>query len=185
MTTPQLEQQRLLIGGEWVGAISGRSFERFDPYTGEPVGSAAAATREDARAAADAAGEAFEAWSTTPPAQRRELLHTAAQLLSERAEEIAGATTEETGATFGWGMFNVKLATGMLSEAAAQAYSVTGEVIPSDVPGLLAMGMRQPAGAVVGIAPWNAPVIHEYWRSLICSVSWSRTCATESVLRVR
>jgi acyl-CoA reductase-like NAD-dependent aldehyde dehydrogenase len=159
MTTAQPEQQRLLIGGEWVGASSGRSFGKLDPYTGEPVGSAAAATREDARAAADAAGEAFEAWSTTPPARRRELLHTAARLLSERAEEIAAATTEETGATFGWGIFNVKLATGMLSEAAAQAYSVTGEVIPSDVPGLLAMAVRQPAGAVVAIAPWNAPVI--------------------------
>ena len=47
----------------------------------------------------------------------------------------------------------------MLREAAAQAYSVAGEVIPSDVPGSLAMGVRQPAGVVVGMAPWNAPVI--------------------------
>ena len=47
----------------------------------------------------------------------------------------------------------------MLREAAAQAYSVVGEVIPSDVPGSLAMGVRQPAGVVVGMAPWNAPVI--------------------------
>jgi vanillin dehydrogenase len=159
MTTAQLEQQPLLIGGEWVGASSARSFEQLDPYTGEAVGSAASATREDARAAADAAGEAFESWSTTAPALRRELLLKAAGLLSARAEEISAVATEETGATLGWGMFNVKLATGMLSEAAAQAYSVTGEVIPSDVPGLLAMGVRQPAGVVVGIAPWNAPVI--------------------------
>src|SRR5256885_3936332 len=47
----------------------------------------------------------------------------------------------------------------MLDDAAAKAYSVTGEVIPSDVPGLTAFGIRQPAGVVVGIAPWNAPVI--------------------------
>ena len=59
----------------------------------------------------------------------------------------------------GWGMFNVQLAAGMLREAAAQAYWVTGEVIPSDVPGKLAMGVRQPVGVVVAIAPWNAPVI--------------------------
>jgi benzaldehyde dehydrogenase (NAD) len=56
-------------------------------------------------------------------------------------------------------MFNVQLAAGMLREAAAQAYNLTGEVIPSDVPGKLAMGVRQPAGVVVAIAPWNAPVI--------------------------
>jgi benzaldehyde dehydrogenase (NAD) len=47
----------------------------------------------------------------------------------------------------------------MLREAAAQAYNLVGEVIPSDVPGKLAMGVRQPAGPVVAIAPWNAPVI--------------------------
>jgi acyl-CoA reductase-like NAD-dependent aldehyde dehydrogenase len=56
-------------------------------------------------------------------------------------------------------MFNCQLAAGMLQEAAAQTTAVKGEVIPSDVPGLLAMGVRQPAGVVVGIAPWNAPVI--------------------------
>ena len=67
--------------------------------------------------------------------------------------------TEEVGATFGWGMFNCDLAARMLGEAAAQTYAVTGEVIPSDVPGALSMGVRQPAGVVVGMAPWNAPVI--------------------------
>jgi vanillin dehydrogenase len=159
MATAQLTEQRLLIGGRWVDARSGNSFEKVDPYTGETVGAAAAAGRDDARAAADAAGEAFESWSASPPAQRRELLQKAAALLTERAEEIATAATQETGATFGWGMFNVKLAAGMLSEAAAQAYALTGDVIPSDVPGLLAMGLRRPAGVVVGIAPWNAPVI--------------------------
>ncbi len=56
-------------------------------------------------------------------------------------------------------MFNVQLAAGMLREAAAQAYWMTGEVIPSDVPGKLAMAVRAPAGVVAAIAPWNAPVI--------------------------
>ncbi|MGO9954977.1 MAG: aldehyde dehydrogenase family protein, partial [Solirubrobacteraceae bacterium] len=70
-----------------------------------------------------------------------------------------GIVTEETGGVFGWGMFNVALAAGMLREAAAQAYAAAGEVIPSDVPGKLAMSVRQPAGVVIAIAPWNAPVI--------------------------
>ena len=159
MTTTQASEQALLIGGQWTAARSGETFEQVDPYTGETVGSAAAATREDARAAADAAGEAFAGWSQTPPGRRRELLQAAAALLTERAQDIAGVVTAETGGTFGWGMFNVQLAAGMLGEAAAQTYGVTGEVIPSDVPGLTAFGVRQPAGVVVGIAPWNAPVI--------------------------
>ena len=58
-----------------------------------------------------------------------------------------------------WAGFNVMLAAGMLREAAALTTQIGGEMIPSDVPGSLAMGVRQPAGVVLGIAPWNAPVI--------------------------
>jgi vanillin dehydrogenase len=159
MATARAEQQELLIGGSWTAGSSSQSFENRHPYTGEVVGSAVAANVEDARAAVDAAAEAFPAWSATPPARRRELLAKAADLLAERGGEIAGIMTEETGSTFGWGMFNVSLATGMLREAAAQAYALVGEVIPSDVPGKTAMAVRQPAGVVVGIAPWNGPVI--------------------------
>ncbi len=159
MTTVDLAQQQLLIGGEWTGAQSGREYEQSFPFTGAPVGRAAAAGREDARAAVDAAGAAFPEWSRSAPAARRAILSKAADLLMERQAEIAGIVTEETGGVFGWGMFNVELAASMLREAAAQAYGLVGEVIPSDVPGKLAMGVRAPAGVVVGIAPWNAPVI--------------------------
>ncbi len=159
MSITEVERQQLLIGGEWAGAGSGETFDRLDPYTGEVASTAAAASREDARAAADAAAAAFGEWSATPPSARRELLQKAAALLLERAPEIAPIVTAETGGTFGWGMFNCHLAAGMLGEAAAMTTSVTGEVIPSDVPGLTAMAIRQPAGVVLGIAPWNAPVI--------------------------
>jgi vanillin dehydrogenase len=159
MATAQVEQQRLLIGGQWQDASSKSTFERSDPFTGEPAGTAAAAKREDAHAAADAAAKAFPEWAASPSSQRRELLQKAARLLVERAEDIAQIVTAETGGTFGWGMFNCSLAAGMLGEAAAQTTAMRGEVIPSDVPGLTAFGIRQPAGVVVGIAPWNAPVI--------------------------
>ena len=159
MTTTNLTRQQLLIGGDWTDARSGQTYDQAFPFTGEQVGSAAAAGREDARAAVDAAADAFGEWSRSAPAMRREILNKAADLLMDRQQEIAGIVTEETGGVFGWGMFNVQLAAGMLREAAAQAYGLVGEVIPSDVPGKLAMGVRAPAGVVVGIAPWNAPVI--------------------------
>jgi vanillin dehydrogenase len=159
MATTELAQQHLLIAGSWMQASSGRTYEQVFPFTGEPVGVAAAASREDARAAVQAARDAFPEWSRSAPGQRRAILSKAADLLMERQEEIAGIVTEETGGVFGWGMFNVQLAAGMMREAAAQAYGLVGEVIPSDVPGKLAMAMRQPAGVVVAIAPWNAPVI--------------------------
>jgi acyl-CoA reductase-like NAD-dependent aldehyde dehydrogenase len=159
MSITEVEQQQLLIGGEWGNARSGETFDRIDPYTGDVATTAAAASRDDARAAADAAAAAFPEWSATPPSARRELLQKAAGVLMERAPEIAPIVTAETGGTFGWGMFNCSLAAGMLTEAAAQTTAVTGEVIPSDVPGLTAMAIRQPAGVVLGIAPWNAPII--------------------------
>src|SRR5262245_21807515 len=109
MATVQAERQDLLIGGNWIAASSGRSFDNVDPFTGEVVGSAAAATPEDAEAAVEAAAAAFPAWAATAPAERRELLGAAAQLLEERGPELARVMTEETGSTFGWGMFNTHL----------------------------------------------------------------------------
>jgi benzaldehyde dehydrogenase (NAD) len=159
MATAQAERQDLLIGGSWTAASSGASFDNVNPFTGEVVGSAAAASADDARAAVDAAAAAFPEWAATAPARRRELLAKAAELLEERGPEFAKVMTEETGSTFGWGLFNTHLAAGMLREAAAQAYALVGEVIPSDVPGKLAMAVRVPAGVVVGMAPWNGPVI--------------------------
>jgi benzaldehyde dehydrogenase (NAD) len=169
-----MADQQLLIGGQWVDAQSGREYEQRFPFTGEVVGTAAAAGPEDANAAADAARVAFADWSQSRPGERRMILLKAADLLSERAERIAGIVTEETGGVFGWGMFNVQLAAGMLREAAAQAYGLVGEVIPSDVPGKLAMGVRQPAGAVVAIAPWNAPVILAT-RSVATPIAYANT----------
>jgi benzaldehyde dehydrogenase (NAD) len=151
------ERRQLLIGGEWEEASGGGRFAKRDPFTGRPVTEAAAAGAQDARRAVDAAQAALWTWADTPPAERRARLTRAAELLMERAPQIAGVMTEEVGATFGWGMFNCDLASRMLREAAAQAYALVGDVIPSDVPGALSFGVRQPAGVVVGMAPWNAP----------------------------
>ena len=120
-----LARQQLLIGGNWTDAGSGGTYEQRFPYDGTAVGTAAAAGREDARAAVDAAHAAFGEWSRSAPGQRRAILLKAAELLLERAPEIAGIVTEETGGVFGWGMFNVELAAGMLREAAALWSDVT------------------------------------------------------------
>src|SRR5437763_17158076 len=100
-----VEQQNLLIGGDWVAAKSGRRCEQLNPYTGEVVGRAAAAGVEDVEAAVKAATEAFETGGSAPPALRREPLLRAADLIQERAEELELLRTEETGGTLGWGLF--------------------------------------------------------------------------------
>ena len=154
-----MEEVKLLIAGRDTPASKSATFDRLNPISGEVATRAAAASAADARAAADAAASAFPKWAALGPNARRALLNKAADLLEVRAGQFATILATETGATGGWGHFNVHLAAGMLREAAAMTTQISGEVIPSDVPGSLAMGIRQPAGVVLGIAPWNAPII--------------------------
>jgi acyl-CoA reductase-like NAD-dependent aldehyde dehydrogenase len=150
---------KLLIAGRHIAAQGGATFERRNPVSGQVVTRAAAAQVADARAAVDAAAAAFPAWSALGPSARRAKLNKAADLLEAKSQEFAIAVRDETGSTAGWGHFNVHFAASLLREAAAMTSQVGGEVVPSDVPGALAMAYRQPAGVVLGIAPWNAPVI--------------------------
>ena len=138
---------------------NGATFDRLNPVTGEVASRAAAAPIADAKRAADAAAAAFPAWSATGPNARRAILLKAADLLASKAPQFIELMAAETGATAGWAGFNVHLAAGMLREAASMTTQITGEVIPSDKPGCIAMAIRQPVGVVLGIAPWNAPVI--------------------------
>jgi benzaldehyde dehydrogenase (NAD) len=149
----------MLIDGEKVPARDGATFERRNPLDGTVASRAPAASIEDARAAVDAAARAFPAWSALGPGERRALLTKAAHALEAKADAFAAAMAAETGASGLWAGFNVHLAAQGLIEAAAMTTQIGGELIPSDVPGSLAMGVRQPAGVVLGIAPWNAPVI--------------------------
>ena len=149
----------LLIGGQDVGAQGGETFERRNPVTGLVATRAAAASAVDAAAAADAAQQAFAAWSETGPGERRALLLRAADILQQHVLDFTEAMMNEIGATAGWAGFDVMLASSMLREAAALTTQVTGEVLQSDRPGCVALAVRQPAGVVLGIAPWNAPVI--------------------------
>lgn len=149
----------LLINGEPVAASQGATFTRRNPLDGSVATTAPAATVADAVAAADAASQAFAAWAAMGPAERRGLLLKAAQALEAKVAEFTEAMAQETGASAIWAGFNVHLAAGMLQEAAALTTQIAGEVIPSNIPGSLAIAVRQPAGVVLGIAPWNAPVI--------------------------
>jgi acyl-CoA reductase-like NAD-dependent aldehyde dehydrogenase len=127
---------------------------------GTSASAVAGSNREKAREAAAAAEAAFPEWSKAPPAERSRLLERASALLLERQRDLVSLITEETGGTLGWGMFNVQLGAGMLAYYAGQTdLSAEEEGLPSLIPGKRAMAIRQPVGVVVGIAPWNAPVI--------------------------
>ncbi|OWV72448.1 salicylaldehyde dehydrogenase [Rhizobium sp. R339] len=149
----------LLINGADRAASGGRTYDRLDPFTEKLASRAAAASLEDVAAAVDAASAAFVTWSKTGPGQRRAILMKAADIMDAKAGEFTRLMIEETGATAPWAGFNVMLAANILREAGAMTTQISGEIIPSDKPGTLAMGVRQAAGVCLAIAPWNAPVI--------------------------
>jgi acyl-CoA reductase-like NAD-dependent aldehyde dehydrogenase len=160
MTVSEVEKtvQGLHIGGEWVEASGGKTFEDSDPFTGDVVANVPAATRQDARRAVEAAEDAFRAWSQSPPEVRQRVFLKAADILESRAEDIASWLTRETGSTFGFAMFQLHFVPGLFRQAAALPYMPMGEVIPSDT-GAFAMGIRRPVGVVGAISPWNAALI--------------------------
>jgi acyl-CoA reductase-like NAD-dependent aldehyde dehydrogenase len=129
------------------------------PEADGPASTLAASSVAMAVSVADAAQAAFPVWSGFGPNARRGVLEAAARALENRGAAITEAMVAETGATVGWAQFNLRLAVSMVREAAAMTTQICGEVIPSDKPGCLAMTIREPAGVVLGIAPWNAPII--------------------------
>lgn len=149
----------LLIDGIEVGAEDDARFERRNPVSGKVATRAAAAKPSDVDRAVEAAAAAFPAWSALGPNARRMILLKASEALAARADDFIKTAMSETGATAPWIGFNVMLASSMLREAASMTTQISGEVIPSDKPGSLAMAIRQPVGVIVGMAPWNAPVI--------------------------
>jgi acyl-CoA reductase-like NAD-dependent aldehyde dehydrogenase len=153
-----LEIQQI-IGGKFVPAVSGKTYDRIDPFTGEVATRAPASGIEDVKKVVAAAHTAFPAWSKTGPGERRALLFKAADALASKVGEFSKILTAETGGTAPWAGFNTMLAASMLREAAGMTTQIQGEIIPSDKPGTLSMAVRQAAGVCVGIAPWNAPII--------------------------
>lgn len=134
-------------------------FNRNNPMTGEVASSAAAMQASDIAPIAQKAAKGFAEWSKAGPNARRAVLMKAAVALEARADAFVEAMMGEIGATKGWAMFNLNLAASMVREAAALTTQINGEVIPSDKPGCLSMALREPVGVILGIAPWNAPII--------------------------
>jgi len=149
----------LLINGADRPAASGRTYDRLDPFTDKLASRAPAAGLEDVTDAIEAAATAFPAWSKTGPTYRRQILAKAADIIDSGVEEFTRLMIAETGSTAAWAGFNVMFAAKILREAAAMTTQISGEVVPSDKPGTLALAVRQAAGVCLAIAPWNAPVI--------------------------
>ena len=150
---------QLLIDNEWQPARSGRTFERRHPVGGTVVSRGAAGGVEDALAAVESASVAFKSWRRSAPSERRRVLLKAADVLDAKTPQFIEIMGAEVGASALWAGFNVYLAANLFREAASLATQIQGETIPTDKPGTLSMTVRQPAGVVLSMVPWNGPVV--------------------------
>ena len=152
------DKRDLYIGGQWQAAAGKKTFPVYNPSNGEVWTRVADAGREDAKRAIEAAQEAQPAWAALPHSERARLLSKVADVLTARQKEFQDALIDEGGAWIGKTMFETGYSIGVYRAAAAAAYQVTGEILPSDH-GKLSLVVREPLGVVSVISPWNFPLI--------------------------
>jgi alpha-ketoglutaric semialdehyde dehydrogenase len=154
-----------LIAGDWVPAISGRTYERRNPAApSELVGQFPDSGRADVRVAAEAAQAALAGWSARRGAERAWVLAAAAGLAHERADEIARDMTRETGKPLREARAEAARLAATLRYFAADGWFPSGEVYGQSLTAGQVYTLRRPVGVVGLITPWNFPVAIPAWK---------------------
>ena len=154
-----MTEYKLFIDGKWVASGDGTVEDDINPATGEVYARVHQASKDDLLKAIDNAHQRFSEWKSSPLAQREMIMIKAADYLEAHTEEFSEVLINEGGAPFGKSMFEVGFVVGILRSVAGEARRVFGETMPSDMPGLISMSIRQPLGVVAAIAPFNFPLI--------------------------
>jgi len=161
-----------LIGGSWVAAQSGKTFNSVSPANHDDVvGTFAASGPADVDAAVAAARKAFPAWSMMPAPKRGEILFKVARILAEHKEELSRLMTREMGKVLTEARGDVQEAIDVAYYMAGEGRRLFGQTVPSEMPDKFAMAIRKPIGVVGIITPWNFPVAIPGWKlfpALIC-----------------
>lgn len=158
-------EKHLFIGGAWRPALSGKSFETFNPATGEVIARIAEGEAQDIDLAVSAARKAFEGeWSRWTPMDRQRLLLRILVLVEQNFDELALIETLDMGvpcsrvANFKRGLSQ------MILFYASQTGAATTTTIANSLPGQFRTTLQKaPLGVVGGIIPWNAPLMSMWW----------------------
>ncbi len=160
------------IGGQWVPAKSGKTFESLNPAEpSDVVGVFPASGPEDVNAAVAAAKKAYENWRLYPAPKRGEILFKAGQILIERKEQLSREMTREMGKVLAEARGDVQEVIDMTFYAAGEGRRMFGQTVPSELQNKFAMSVRAPLGVVGLITPWNFPMAIPSWKlmpALIC-----------------
>ena len=153
------------IGGKWIPAQSGRTFETRNPATGQVIAHCADSGVEDVRQAVAAAREAFESWHRLPAPQRGALLYRVAERLVHEKESLAHVLTSEMGKVLVEARGDVQEAIDMAYYMGGEGRRQFGHIAPAELPNKSACSIREPLGVVGLITPWNFPTAIPAWKS--------------------
>lgn len=153
------------IGGKWVPAQSGRTFETRNAATGQVIAQCADSGVEDVRHAVAAARETFESWRRLPAPRRGELLYRVAERLVHEKESLARTLTCEMGKVLVEARGDVQEAIDMAYYMGGEGRRQFGHIAPAELPNKSACSIREPLGVVGLITPWNFPSAIPAWKS--------------------
>jgi acyl-CoA reductase-like NAD-dependent aldehyde dehydrogenase len=159
------------IGGEWVDAAGGETFESVSPADGETLGTFPKSGPEDVDRAVEAAKAAYEEWRLVPAPRRGEILFRFGQLLAEQKDELAQLMTREMGKVLPEAGGDVQEAIDMSFYMAGEGRRLFGQTTPSELRDKFNMSVRMPIGVVGAITPWNFPIAIPSWKivpALVC-----------------
>jgi len=160
-----MNNYRNFIGGKWIESSSSRTVNNINPSnTDDVIGTIHQATREEARAAVEAASEAFHDWRRTPAPARGKIVAKAARLLEESKEELAQILTREEGKTISESRGELQRSINVAEFCAGESRRMNGETIFSELPSNFVYTIKQPLGVVACITPWNFPVAIPVWK---------------------
>jgi len=156
---------RNYVGGEWRESAAGETYEKRNPWRPSQVtGAYPASSAEEARAAVEAAHEAFPAWAALPAGQRAVYFTKAAAAIEARAEQVAQDMTAEMGKPIREARLETLRAATILRFAAGEAHRPIGEMYEPSVADQRLFTLRRPLGVVGLITPWNFPIAIPVWK---------------------
>jgi succinate-semialdehyde dehydrogenase / glutarate-semialdehyde dehydrogenase len=154
---PSLFRTEAFIGGEWVHADGGATFDVDNPADGSVIAQVPAMAATETRCAINAANEAFPTWSKLPAKERGAILRTWANLMLANVADLALIMTAEHGKPVAEAKGEITYAASFLEWFAEEARRVDGAVITSPMRDRRLVVLRQPIGVTAGITPWNFP----------------------------
>jgi alpha-ketoglutaric semialdehyde dehydrogenase len=171
MATTRVREFKNCIGGEWVDAISGGTFDSMSPADGETVGTFPKSGAEDVDRAVEAAKLAYEEWRLVPAPKRGEIVFRFAQLLVEHKADLTELMTHEMGKVRAEAGGDVQEAIDMSYYMGGEGRRLFGQTTPSELRDKFNMSVRMPIGVVGVITPWNFPIAIPSWKivpALVC-----------------